>query len=79
MVSNLIGKGNHTYEPKQIPFELEQRILNYEGDLIDKSTYYRDLHKYDLSSHDFRFTHARDSYEEKIACGMSEKETFEVD
>lgn len=74
IVSNLIGKGNHTYEPKQIPFELEQKILNYEGDLIDKSTYYRDLHKYDLSSHDFRFTHARDSYENKIQNGMSEQD-----
>lgn len=69
MVSNLVGKGNHVYEPKEISFELEQKILNYEGEMIDKSTYYRDLHKYDLSSHDFRFTYARDSYEEKIASG----------
>jgi hypothetical protein len=72
IVSDLIGKGNHMYEPKQIPFELEQKILNYEGDLIDKSTYYRDLHKYNLSSHDFRFTHARDSYEDKIQNGLTE-------
>lgn len=72
IISNLIGKGNHTYGPKEIPFELEQKILNYEGEMIDKSTYYRDLHKYDLSSHDFRFTYARDSYEEKIASGISE-------
>lgn len=72
IVSNLIGKGNHMYEPKQIPFELEQRILNYQGDLIDKSTYYRDLHKYDISSHDLRFTYARDSYEEKVQNGLTE-------
>lgn len=74
IISNLIGKGNHAYEPKQIPFELEQRILNYQGGFIDKSTYYRDLHKYDISSHDFRFTHARNSYEEKMASGMSEQQ-----
>jgi hypothetical protein len=73
IVSNLIGKGNHAYEPKQISFELEQIILNYEGDLIDKSTYYRDLHKYDLSSHDFRFTYARDTYVAKINSGLSEE------
>lgn len=74
VVSNLIGKGNHAYEPKRIPFELEQRLLNYEGGLIDKSTYYRDLHKYDLSSHDLRFTYARDAYDKKIEEGMDEQQ-----
>lgn len=74
VVSNLIGKGNHAYEPKQIPFELEQRLLNYEGDLIDKSTYYRDLHKFDISSHDLRFTYARDAYDRKIEEGMDEQQ-----
>lgn len=74
IVSNLIGKGNHAYEPKQIPFELEQKLLHYEGDLIDKSTYYRDLHKYDLSSHDLRFTYARDAYDKKIEEGMDEQQ-----
>lgn len=73
MVSNLIGKGNHAYEPKQIPFELEQKLLNYQGDLIDKSTYYRDLHKFDISSHDLRFTYARDAYDKKIEEGMDEQ------
>lgn len=73
IVSNLVGKGNHVYEPKEISFELEQKILNYQGDMIDKSTYYRDLHKYDLSSHDFRFTYARDTYETKINSGLSEE------
>ena len=42
--------------------------------LIDKSTYYRDLQKYDISSHDFRFTAARDKFEEKVKNGVSEKE-----
>lgn len=72
VVSSLVGKGNHIYEPKFIPYELEQKILQYEGNFIDKSTYYRDLHKYDISSHDLRFTYARDTYEEKIASGISE-------
>lgn len=74
IVSNLIGKGNHTYEPKQIPFELEQKLLGYEGNLIDKSTYYRDLHKFDISSHDLRFTYARDAYDKKIEEGMDEQQ-----
>lgn len=73
-VENLIGKGNHTYESKEISFELEQKILNNQEELISKSTYYEDLQKYDISSHDFRFTSARDKYEEKINNGISEKE-----
>lgn len=73
-VCNLIGKGNHMYEPKSISFELEQRILNNSESLIDKSTYYKDLQKYNISSHDFRFTSARDKFEDKIKSGISEKE-----
>lgn len=74
VVSNLNGKGNHRYEAKEISFELEQKILNNQDSLINKSTYYNDLQKYDISSHDFRFTSARDKYEEKINSGISEKE-----
>lgn len=74
VVSNLIGKGNHTYESKEISFELEQKLLNNQKQLISKSTYYEDLKKYNISSHDFRFTSARDKFEEKINNGISEKE-----
>lgn len=73
-VENLVGKGNHIYEPKEISFELEQKLLNNTDELISKSTYYEDLQKYAISSHDFRFTSARDKYEEKINSGISEKE-----
>jgi hypothetical protein len=73
-VENLVGKGNHTYESKEISFELEQKLLSNQDSLIDKSTYYNDLQKYDISSHDFRFTSARDKFEEKINSGISEKE-----
>lgn len=74
MVENLIGKGNHMYEPKKISFELEQKLLNNQEELISKTTYYNDLKKYDISSHDFRFTSAKDKYEEKINSGISQKE-----
>ena len=74
VVSNLIGKGNHIYELKEISFELEQKLLNNQKQLISKSTYYEDLKKYNVSSHDFRFTSARDKFEEKINNGISEKE-----
>ena len=73
-VENLIGKGNHSYDSKEISFELEQKLLNNQKQLISKSTYYEDLKKYSVSSHDFRFTSARDKFEEKINSGISEKE-----
>ena len=73
-VNNLIGKGNHTYEQKAISFILEQKILNNQDPLINKSTYYRDLQKYNISSHDFRFTSARDKFESLVKSGVSTKE-----
>ena len=73
-VVNLVGKGNHKYNPKEISFELEQKLLNNSYDLIDKSTYYHDLQKYDISSHDFRFSSARDKFEDMLKNGISEKE-----
>ena len=73
-VENLIGKGNHSYDSKEISFELEQKLLNNQKQLISKSTYYEDLKKYNVSSHDFRFTSARDKFEERINSGISEKE-----
>ena len=73
-VENLIGKGNHFYDSKEISFELEQKLLNNQKQLISKSTYYEDLKKYNISSHDFRFTSARDKFEEKMNSGISEKE-----
>ena len=73
-VNGLIGKGKHQYEPKQISFSLEERILQNQDEQISKTTYYYDLQKYDISSHDFRFTSARDKFEEKVNSGISEKE-----
>ena len=73
-IENLVGKGNHTYEAKSISFELEQKLLNNQEELISKSTYYYNLQKYDISSHNFRFTSARDKFEAKVNSGISEKE-----
>ena len=73
-VVNLVGKGNHKYMAKEISFELEQKLLNNQNFLINRSTYYQDLQEYNISSHDFRFTSARDKFEEKIKNGISEKE-----
>ncbi|MFY4861264.1 hypothetical protein ACOTWK_00145 [Aliarcobacter butzleri] len=73
-VVDLVGKGNHKYEDKEISFELEQKLLNNQNFLINKSTYYQDLQAYNISSHDFRFTAARDKFEDLLKSGISEKE-----
>ncbi len=73
-IVDLVGKGNHKYMAKEISFELEQKLLNNSYDLIDKSTYYNDLQAYNISSHDFRFTAARDKFEDMLKNGISEKE-----
>ncbi|MGE4382042.1 MAG: hypothetical protein AB7D41_02455 [Arcobacter sp.] len=73
-IENLIGKGNHIYVDKLLPLHLEIRLLGNQDELISKSTYYYDLQKYEISSHDFRFTSARDKFEEKLKSGISEKE-----
>jgi hypothetical protein len=74
LVSNLVEKGNHRYESKEISFELEQKILNNQDTLINKSTYYKNLQKYDISFHDFHFTSGRDKFEGKIKSRISKKE-----
>ena len=74
IVGNLVGKGNHIYEQKDISLQLTQKILNNQEPLPDKTTYYRDLQKYNISSHDFRFTYARDKYQELTNNGVSQEE-----
>ncbi len=74
VVENLVGKGNHIYETKDVPFTLEQKILTNTEKIISKSTYYNDLQKYNISSHDFRFTSARFKFEKLISNGITEKE-----
>ncbi|WP_123377885.1 hypothetical protein [Aliarcobacter butzleri] len=73
-VVNLVGKGNHKYMAKEISFELEQKLLNNQNFLINRSTYYQDLQEYNISSHNFRFTSARDKFENMLKSGISEKE-----
>lgn len=73
-IVDLVGKGNHKYMTKEISFELEQKLLNNEHSLIDKSTYYQDLREYNITSHDFRFTAARDKFEDMLKNGINEKE-----
>ena len=50
------------------------KLQNVRGNFTKFNKDYEDLKKYNISSHDFRFTSARDKFEEKINSGISEKE-----
>jgi len=58
-VEGLIGKGNHEYIAKDISIELQSKIEQCET-IPSISTYDRDLKEVDISSHDFRYTFAKE-------------------
>lgn len=60
-VNNLIGKGNHVYEQKEISVELQAKIKECEN-IPSKSTYLRDLKEININrSHDFRYTFVKEN------------------
>lgn len=59
-IDNLIGKGNHTYDSKNISLELQAKIQECEN-IPSLSTYDRDLKEVGISSsHDFRYTYVQE-------------------
>lgn len=72
-VKGIIGKGNNPYSDKEISPELAFKLLENQDRNISKTQYWNDLNKFDISSHDFRFTAARNKYED-LKRSLSEKE-----
>jgi len=74
-VSGIIGKGGQEYQAKQISPSLIAKI-----DMIDKhiskSTYMADLRGESISSHDFRYSFASNTYNEQINQGKSLQEAL---
>lgn len=68
-INGLIGKGNHIYAPKEISSQLIEKIRQIE-EMPTQRTYSRDLEKYEVTTHDFRYTYAAREFEEKIANGV---------
>ena len=68
-IENLIGKGNHTYEPKMISSELVEKIKACEN-VPCQNTYRDDLKEVGVdNSHQWRYTYAKAEFEKKIEEG----------
>jgi integrase len=58
-VEGLVGKGNHIYHEKEISQELIAKIEQCQ-EIPSVRTYQDDISKEDISSHDFRYTFAKE-------------------
>ncbi len=74
-VSSLIGKGGQPYRIKEISQSLVSKIEAIDKH-ISKSTYMSDLRGEGITSHDFRYSFATNTYNEQIAQGKSYQEAL---
>jgi hypothetical protein len=58
-VEHLIGKGNHEYDTKEISQELQAKIEQCQ-EIPSVRTYQEDLAKQEITSHEFRYTYAKE-------------------
>lgn len=69
-VIELIGKGNHAYEPKAISQQLIAKIISADN-IPSQSTYRNDLSEVTQHTpHDFRYSYAEREYHSKIEAGV---------
>lgn len=69
-IENLVGKGNHIYEPKSISSELVEKINSCEG-VPSQNTYRNDLKEVGVDNpHQWRYTYAKAEFEAKIENGV---------
>lgn len=74
IISNLSGKGGQNYQDKEITKELIAKIDALSIDnYISKSTYAADLKNEGITSHDFRYSFASNTYKEQIEQGKSQQ------
>ena len=75
-LENVIGKGNHEYQPKEINPLLAQKIEHI-SKLPHLNTYYKDLKQVGIDkSHDFRVTYAKNLFETKLSQGVKYKQAL---
>ena len=66
------------YMNKIITIELKIMLLKLQAEqrkLPSQSTFYRNLQRYDMSSHDIRAFYSKELYESKIESGFSHEES----
>ena len=75
-LEEVIGKGNHMYQPKEISYQLVQEIQKMEN-IPHYNTYNQDLKEAGINrSHDFRVTYAKNLLEHKLEQGIPYKEAL---
>ncbi len=72
-LEGIIGKGNHMYGVKHLSFSLATAIQANTQALPTLKTYSNVLREYGVKSHDFRYTYAKNIYEQKMASGENYK------
>ena len=74
-IAGIIGKGGQEYQAKEISKELIAKIeaINKE---VSQSTYMADLKAEEITSHDFRYSFALNTYNEQIKQGKSHREAL---
>jgi len=73
-INSLKGKAGQMYQSKIISIELKIMLLKLQAEqrkLPVQSTYYRNLQRYNMSSHDIRAFYSKELYEQKIDDGLS--------
>ena len=75
-LENVIGKGNHMYEPKAIDYQLAQEIQKVES-VPTYHDYREDLQEVGINrSHDIRLSYAKDLFQQKLEQGVSYQEAL---
>jgi hypothetical protein len=77
---NIVGKGGQKYNAKIISLELRLMLLKLKEQqtkLPVQSTYYRQLQKFGMSSHDIRAFYTKELYNSKVESGLTHKEACE--
>jgi hypothetical protein len=75
IISGMVGKGGQEYQPKEISPALIAKIDTIENH-ISISTYAADLKNEGITSHDFRYSFASNTYQEQIEQGKSHQEAL---
>ena len=77
IISNLSGKGGQNYQDKEITKALIAKLDALSIDnYISKSTYAADLKNEGITSHDFRYSFAANTYKEQIEQGKSHQDAL---
>ncbi|MFT7005127.1 MAG: hypothetical protein ACJAWW_002496 [Sulfurimonas sp.] len=64
MIHNLIGKGNHIYQPK--PLSMELRQLLSKSETVHYQSYHNALKSMNITSHDLRYTYVKNRMEQLL-------------